>query len=120
MFSSILNSNILALVAVEAMFVLRFLSAVAVAAASVTTEQVKNMQKWKKTIEDNAEMTDKVRVAPRLYGLFKQATLGDATPEQKNKGIFGTPLYAGWEGCRGMGPQECYEEYAEIYRSIVS
>ncbi len=57
----------------------------------------------------------------RLYGLYKQATLGDVTGEEP--GVFdfvGRAKYDAWANRRGMAKEQAMGEYISLVRSLAA
>jgi acyl-CoA-binding protein len=98
--------------------IFRLLALFAFSAAVLTDKQARNIKKMRAEI-DKLSMMKKMAHGARLYGLYKQATDGDAHPSKMRSGPFADQLYAGWAECQGMSSDECYEEYEAVYRSLV-
>ena len=56
-----------------------------------------------------------------LYGLFKQATLGDVSGERPGGFDFrGAAKYDAWEARKGMAADEAMEAYADLVARLAS
>jgi len=55
----------------------------------------------------------------RLYGLYKQATAGDAAgPPPGAFDLRGKAKREAWEACRGMTPKAAMADYADLVDSL--
>ncbi len=55
----------------------------------------------------------------RLYGLYKQATLGDVSGEEPGRFDFvGRAKYDAWASRRGMGKERAMGEYISLVRTL--
>jgi acyl-CoA-binding protein len=57
----------------------------------------------------------------RLYGLYKQATAGDAPDERPGfADIAGKYKHDAWAALKGMAPETARQEYVELVESLKS
>ncbi len=74
----------------------------------------------RETFESATERAGKLPHQPNdvlleLYGLFKQATVGDVSGEKPGMFDFkGAAKYDAWEGHRGMTSEEAMQAYIEL------
>jgi diazepam-binding inhibitor (GABA receptor modulating acyl-CoA-binding protein) len=55
----------------------------------------------------------------KIYGLYKQATVGDNTEKKPGFGdMIGRAKWDAWNACKGTGQEEARQQYVDLIQSL--